>query len=125
MNLGVLVLSICVQVHVCEETAFGSPTARVALVAAFNADDIHEAQWLTHRLLWAIPWSTSVVPTSATADPALGTVFDGTTLSRHALRPLADSWVTWSHKWTCRFGATWAALLRAQADSATFFSCFH
>jgi len=101
-----------------EEAAFGSPDARVALVAAFNADDTHEAHWLTHRLLWAIPWSKSVVPASATAARALGTVFDGTTLSRHALRPLADSWVTWSHKWTCRFGATWAALLRAQAAIA-------
>ena len=95
-----------------------TPDARVALVAAFNADDTHEAHWLTHRLLWASPWSSSVVPASATAARALGTVFDGTTLSRHALRPLADSWVTRSHKWTCLFGATWAALLRAQAASA-------
>jgi hypothetical protein len=102
-----------------EENAFasGSPDARVALEAVFNADDNREAQWLTHRLLWAIPWSASAVPTSATAAHALGKVFDGTTLSRHALRPLADSWVTWSHKWTCLFGATWAALLRRVADA--------
>ena len=102
-----------------EETAFGTPDARIALQAAFNADDNREAQWLTHRLLWAIPWPASAVPTSATAARALGIVFDGTTLSRHALRPLADSWVTWSHRWTCLFGATWAALLRRVADADT------
>lgn len=98
-----------------EETAFGTPQARAALGVAFNAEDKREAQWLTHRLLWAIPWPESAVPSDATAARALGTVFDRTILSRHALRPLADAWVTWSHKWTCRFGATWAALLRAAA----------
>ena len=37
------------------------------------------------------------------------------TTTSSALLPLTDAWVTWSHKWTCRFqvGATWAALLRA------------
>lgn len=98
-----------------EETAFGTPQARAALGVAFNAEDKREAQWLTHRLLWAIPWPESAVPSDATAARALGTVFDRTILSRHALRPLADAWVTWSHRWTCRFGATWAALLRAAA----------
>ena len=39
-----------------EETAFGTPDARVALVAAFYADDIYEAQWPARCLLWAIPW---------------------------------------------------------------------
>ena len=92
-----------------EATAFCTPQVRVALEVAFKSVDKREAQWLTKRLLWAIPWPKSDVSSDVTAARVLVTVF-GRTI--HALRPLADAWVTWSHKWTCRFGAAWAALLR-------------
>ena len=74
-----------------------SLNGRIALTALFywyyfNAVDKCEAPWLMHRLLWAIPWPASAVPTDATtAVRALGTVFDGTIFIRHALRPLADA----------------------------------
>ena len=52
--------------------------------------------------------------TSAAHRDAKGKVFDDTVLSRHALRPLADSWVLvgWPSKWTRRFGDEWAKLLK-------------
>ena len=71
-----------------------------------------EAKWLTYRLLWAIPWPASAVPVEAAAARALGAAFDATILSRHAARPLADSWLTWSVKWTKIFGETWADLMQ-------------
>ena len=77
-----------------------------------NGDEF-EAQWLTYRLLWAIPWPASAVPDDAIAARALGAVFDATILSRHASRPLADSWVMWSVKWVKIFGDTWADLIHA------------
>ena len=61
-------------------------------------------------------WAARDVPTDTTAAHAMGKVFDDTVLSRHALRPLADSWVGWSEsessKWTRRFGDEWAKLLK-------------
>ena len=45
-----------------------------------------------------------------------GIIFDQTTLSRHASRPLADTWITWASRWTQEFGARWAELLQAGDD---------
>ena len=88
---------------------------RSELITAYSdaAGDTSEAYWLTYRLLWAIPWSARDVPPSARAATLLGATFDEVILSRHASRPLADSWVAWSSKWTRRFGAAWADLLVA------------
>ncbi len=38
--------------------------------------------------------------------------FDSTVLSRHALRPVADSWIGWSTKWTRQLENEWARLLK-------------
>ena len=73
------------------------PAARLALETAFAAADNREAHWLTHRLLWAMPWPASVVPAAARA---IGGIFDETVLSRHASRPLADTWIAWASRWT-------------------------
>ena len=73
-------------------------------------------------MLWALPWAARNVPTSATAALALGLIFDDTVLSRHALRPLADSWVGWSVGWTRRFGDEWVrqlASLKAGVSDST------
>ena len=99
------------------ETVPDAPAARAALTAAFNADDKTEARWLVHRLLWAIPWPADAVPENATAARILGVIFDQTILSRHASRPLADTWVSWAARWTTTFGAHWAELLRTAAPS--------
>jgi hypothetical protein len=49
------------------------------------------AVWLTHRLLWALPWTALAlhVPSSTIAARALGQIFDSTVLCRHAVRPMA------------------------------------
>ncbi len=74
---------------------------RSELITAYSdASDVSEAYWLTYRLLWAIPWSAHDVPSSARDATLIGATFDGVILSRHASRPLADSWVAWSSKWT-------------------------
>ena len=70
-----------------------------------------EARWLSHRLLWALPWPARAVPITAVAARALGAIFDLTVLSRHAARPLADSWISWASRWTRRFGEAWSELL--------------
>jgi hypothetical protein len=93
--------------------------ARDALRAAFNADDKTEARWLVHRLLWAIPWPADAVPENAKAAKILGVIFDQTILSRHASRPLADTWISWAARWTTTFGAHWAELLRIAAPPDT------
>ena len=98
------------------DTIAGMDQARVAVNAAYIAEDPTEASWLTYRLLWALPWSASSAPRGAIAAVALGAVFDATVLSRHACRPFADAWVVWSSKWTSRFGAIWAALLKNHPD---------
>ena len=92
------------------------PQARAAVDAAFSAAEQSEAQWLTHRLLWAVPWPAAVVPADAAAARTIGIIFDQTTLSRHASRPLADTWITWASRWTQEFGARWAELLQAGDD---------
>lgn len=88
--------------------------ARIAIETVYRADHAYEleARWLTYRLLWAIPWPADAVPQDSTAARALGKVFDATILSRHASRPLADTWVMWSVKWTKTFGETWGDLIR-------------
>ena len=94
--------------------------ARAALAQAYGAADPAEAHWLTYRLLWAIPWPAEAAPANARAARAIGTIFDETILSRHASRPLADTWIAWSSRLTKRFGAEWARLLqdhRPDADS--------
>ena len=53
-----------------------------------------------------IPWPASAVPVEAAAARALGAAYDATILIRHAARPLADSWLMWSVKWTKIFGET-------------------
>jgi hypothetical protein len=78
-----------------------------------DTSDSSEAMWLTYRLLWAIPWAARDVPPSARAATRLGASFDDAVLSRHASRPLADSWIAWSSKWTRRFGEAWTDLLVA------------
>ena len=50
------------------------------------------------------------VPSTAAASHALEKVFDNTILSRHALHPLADTWVAWLSILTKEFGAAWADL---------------
>ena len=45
--------------------------------------------------------------------------FDSTVLSRHALRPVADSWIGWSTKWTRRFGNEWARQLKLKLHEDT------
>ena len=99
-----------------KETIPDAPIARAALEIAYSAADSTEACWLTYRLLWAIPWPADAVPTSAAAARAIGAIFDQTVLSRHASRPLADTWVSWASKWTKKFGALWGELLRGDAD---------
>ena len=87
---------------------------RAEVASAYSdTSDPSEAMWLTYRLLWAIPWSARDVPPSARAAARLGASFDDAVLSRHASRPLADSWVAWASKWTRRFGEAWTDLLVA------------
>ena len=86
-------------------------SAAHALAAVFECPSGTEARWLTYRLLWAIPWAARDVPLDATAAREIGTIFDTTILSRHASRPLADSWVASSFKWVNLFGAAWVELL--------------
>jgi len=98
-----------------KDSTFCTVQERSALRVAFtDPSRSAEARWLTHRLLWAIPWPARVIPARATAARALGELFDTVILSRHALRSFADSWVTWSSKWTQRFGAAWAELQKSQ-----------
>jgi hypothetical protein len=92
-----------------------------AVKAAFADANRAQAHWLTHRLLWAMPWSAHSVPPSASGAYALGELFDDTVLSRHALRPMVDSWVGWAAKWTRRFGDEWAShrqTLQVSADAS-------
>jgi hypothetical protein len=77
--------------------------------ATFANANRAQAHWLTHRLLWVMPWSAHSVPPSASAAYALGELFDDTVLSRHALRPMVDSWVGWAAKWTRMFGDEWTS----------------
>ena len=100
------------------ETIPDAPAARRELALAYSAADSTEACWLTYRLLWAIPWPADAVPASAAAARTMGAIFDDTVLSRHASRPLADTWVSWASKWTKKFGALWGELLRGDADSS-------
>ena len=100
------------------ETIPDVPVARAALAVAYNAADPTEACWLTYRLLWAMPWPADAVPASAAAAWTIGAIFDQTVLSRHASRPLADTWVSWASKWTKKFGALCGELLRGDADSS-------
>lgn len=95
----------------------GTAEARAAITSAYSSHDLTEAMWLTHRLLWAIPWPACAVPANATAACALGKIFDSTTLSRHACRSLADSWVMWSAKWCNRFGVAWTTLVKSLQTS--------
>ena len=95
------------------------PEVRLALETAFAAADSREAHWLTHRLLWAMPWPASAVPADAAAARAIGGIFDQTVLSRHASRPLADTWIAWASKWTQIFGSCWAELLRIDERDVT------
>ena len=88
------------------------PDIGEAIKTAFADANKAQAHWLTHRLLWAMPWSARSVPPSANAAYALGELFDITVHSRHALRPMVDSWVGWAVKWTRRFGDEWASQLR-------------
>jgi hypothetical protein len=95
----------------------GLNAAGATLKSVFSDGSLTEALavWLTHRLLWALPWAARHVPPSAVAARALGQIFDSTAsvLSRHAVRPMADAWpgVGWSVKWTRRFGEEWALQL--------------
>jgi hypothetical protein len=82
----------------------------------FPSGNIKEIHWLTHRLLWAVTWAARDVPTDAVAAHALGRLFDTTALSRHALRPVADSWIGWSTKWTRLFGNEWARQLKLKLN---------
>ena len=93
------------------------PGARLATETAFAAAFNREKHWLTHRLLWAMPWPASVVPADASAARAIGKIFDQT-VSRHASRPLADTWIAWASKWARSFGACYryAEQLRACVD---------
>ena len=95
-----------------EEEADWAGEVTDSLAEVFASDNTAEIHWLVHRLLWAMTWAARDVPTDTTAAHAMGKVFDDTVLSRHALRPLADSWVGWSSKWTRRFGDEWAKLLK-------------
>ena len=95
-----------------EEEADWAGEVTDSLAEVFASDKTAEIHWLVHRLLWAMTWAARDVPTDTTAAHAMGKVFDDTVLSRHALRPLADSWVGWSSKWTRRFGDEWAKLLK-------------
>ena len=63
-----------------------------------------------------MPVPDSVVPADAAAARAFSGIFDQTVLSRHASRPLADTWIAWASKWTQTFGACWVELLRARVD---------
>ena len=45
----------------------GTAEARAAITNAYSTHDLTEAMWLTHRLLWAIPWPACAVPANATA----------------------------------------------------------
>ncbi len=75
-----------------EEDADGADeAAKAAILEVFASGDAKESHWLTHRLLWAVTWAARDVPTNAVAAHALGRLFDSTVLSRHALRPVADS----------------------------------
>ena len=86
------------------------------LETAFAAAESREAHWLTHRLIWAMSRPAPAVPADAAAARAIGGIFDQTVLSRHASRPLADTWIAWASKWTQTFGTCWAELLRARVD---------
>jgi hypothetical protein len=101
----------------------GLNAAGAALKSVFSDGSLTEAVWLTHRLLWALPWAASHVPPSAVAARALGKpeIFDSTVLSRHAVLPLADAWVgcQWSVKWTHRFGDEWARQLPKAASASS------
>ncbi len=86
-----------------EDDADGADeAAKAALLEVFVGDNTKETHWLTHRLLWAVSWVArrTNVPTNAVAAHALGKLFDSTGLSRYALRPVTDSWIRWSTKWT-------------------------
>jgi hypothetical protein len=96
----------------------GLNAAGAAVKSVFSDGSLTEAVWLTHHLLWALPWATRHAPPSAFAARALpvpvGQIFDSSTvLSRHAVRPMADARVRvgWSVKWTRRFGEEWARQL--------------
>jgi hypothetical protein len=103
-----------------EEDADGADdAAKAALLEVFAGGDTKESHWLTHRLLWAVTWAARDVPTNAVAAHALGRLFDSTVLSRHALRPVADSWIGWSTKWTRRFGNEWARQLKLKLNEDT------
>ena len=103
------------------ESMTGVQFASAMLSATYADADSTEAQWLTFRLLWALPWPARAVPATAIAARALGAVFDLTVLSRHTTRPLADSWVCWAARWTRRFGEAWAELIAAtDPDAAPF-----
>ncbi len=82
-----------------EDDADGADeAAKAALLEVFAGDNTKETHWLTHRLLWAVTWAARDVPTNAVAAHVLGRLFDSTVFSRHALRPVADSWIGWSTK---------------------------
>ncbi len=100
-----------------EEDADGEDeAAKAALLEVFAGDIMMETHWLTHRLLWAVTWAARDVPTNAVAAHALGRLFDSTVLSRHALRPVSDSWIGWSTKRTRRFGNEWARQLKLKLN---------
>jgi hypothetical protein len=96
----------------------GLNAAGAALKSVLSDGSLTEAVWLTHRLLWALPWAACHVPHNAVAARALGQIFDSTVLSRHAVRPMADAWVGWSVKWTRRFGEERARQLPKAASSS-------
>jgi hypothetical protein len=70
--------------------------AGAALKSVFSdgSSSLTEAVWLTHRLLWALPWAARHVHPCAVrvAARALGQIFDSTVLSRQcALWPMSLS----------------------------------
>ena len=106
------------KIEAAHRSAYSDPewncaAERLAVQRAYTGGtSCDETIWLTHRLLWALPWPAYVVPLGAASALALGQLFDSTILSRHALRPTADSWVSWARKWSEIFGGAWCDLLR-------------
>jgi hypothetical protein len=76
-----------------------------------------ELRFLSYRLLWALQWSASQVPASATVAVAVGAMFDAIFLRRSKLRSFANQWVDWSKRWTCTFGTEWRRLCRSPVDT--------
>ncbi len=96
-------------VEAYEVTSAGTETRSELTSAYSDAGDASEASWLTYRLLWDIPWSARDVPYSASLVGARST----STPQPARFPPTGRLWVTWSSKWTRRFGEALADLLIA------------